>query len=733
MDLARGFRDQLASAYDAVKDGQGIDTLALTETEVAGHEPVGLLPAANEWLQQLEEEGRVHMQMAAKASSDVADELHQTISLLGDARSHGLDTYQKLLSERDKVYEAKDKARAQYEARTKVLGAAQQKQERATSEKDQEKFRQKAERDAGQRNQAKNEYILQVAVSNEIKRAINHTLTPRVMDRMQSVNERRVAAARRLLLLLLEMQETAESKRLAGTRRAAQVMARVTPEADSLQFVRRRIDGGLSAWDEPPDFRVVVDYAGGENDNMALDGESQAILRNMCLQAQREGSRAEQETRARMQAAEQSKQKAGTDEKELLRAADAEREATMAELEAVQYQAVRAAVEQRLGPVDQGSPHEFKSITVAISKTCDYCGESIGGFSRKAAKCTLCDYTCHAKCQLKVEPNCAGPDPESKGGFLSLFGTKRGGRRASKSVHRRSMSALSGESASSSFDSAGQQHQLPPPPHQTQSQSQMRMSMLSMPASGTYAQQHLPLPMPEEQSQPALPLRTPNNNLASRQNSRSESFETASHGSNSAYGAALATAAGSGGGSGSTTWQRAPIPLTAAAASSTAAAAAAHSTAAAAHPTDSHSFVTVLYDFSGDGSTTLSVSAGNKVRVVEADDDGSGWTEVALDNGQQGMVPTSYVDMSEYHKPAQKEAAVATAATAALLPVSRKADATEDYVIALYDFSGRDSDELSFRAGDRIRVVSRDIGEGWLQGALGSNEGRLPVSYVEDE
>ncbi|KAJ1906805.1 Protein BZZ1, partial [Coemansia sp. IMI 209127] len=59
-------------------------------------------------------------------------------------------------------------------------------------------------------------------------------------------------------------------------------------------------------------------------------------------------------------------------------------------------------------------------------------------------------------------------------------------------------------------------------------------------------------------------------------------------------------------------------------------------------------------------------------------------------------------------------------------------DAAE-YVVALYDFTARDDSELSCTAGDRIRVVSREIGEGWIQGALGSVEGRLPTTYVEEE
>ncbi|KAJ2654981.1 Protein BZZ1, partial [Coemansia sp. RSA 1285] len=734
-EMARGFREQLGGASSASSEGQSAaDSLALTEAEAGGNEPLDLMPAVVEWLQQLESEGRMHTQLGSRAASEVAEELGKTTGLLSDARAQSLAFYQKLLSERDKIYETKDKARTLYESRTKALAAAQQRQERATSEKDQEKFRQRAGRDAGLRNQAKNEYILQVAVANEVKRAVNHTLTPRAMDTMQGVNERRVAAARRLLLLQLEMQEAAVAERAQATRRAAHVVARVDPGADSVRFVRRRIETGLSAWDEPPDFRVVVDYAGGESDRMALDGESQAILRNMCLHAQREASRAELEARAKIQAAEQTRRdtlgaggapSTAGDERGLQKAAEAERDAAMAELEAVQFQAVRAAVEQRLGPVDQGSPHEFKPFAVAISKTCDYCGDSTGGFGRKAAKCALCEYTCHAKCQLKVEPSCTGADPAAKGGFLSMFGTKRG-RRASKSVHRRSTSAASGNSSggnttggagmsAASFDNTALQQQ-----QQQQRQQQMahaRVSVLPMPANTAGIGPATAVP---------AAARTPQGLLVSRARSnRSSSFGSGSHSSisnsnaNSSFNTntnANASSAYGGGGSvaaaNSGTWQQTPLP-----ASIPAVASAAAASAATGGSGSGDGAVSVLYDFEGDGSRTLTVSAGEQVRVVEADSANSGWIEICLPrSGQQGLVPTSYVDMAAYHhKPAPPSLASLMqqqpplpprgqrSSTAPAANGSNGGDAAAAHVVALYDFAARDEQELSCKAGDRIR------------------------------
>ncbi|KAJ1822476.1 Protein BZZ1, partial [Coemansia sp. RSA 2599] len=721
LELARGFQTQLAGIYES-KEGAGISSLALTEAEASSTTPLELLPAAHEWALSLEEEGRLHVQLSSKVSGDIADELRQAFESLGDTRKHSLEFYQKLLAERDRIFEQKDRARASYEAKAKLLAQSQQKQERATTEKDQDKHRQKADKDASSRNQAKNEYILQVAVANSVKHAINHRFTPRIMDSMQTVDEQRVAATKRLLQQMLAMQETANAQLVSRTQRTAHIVNRVVPEVDSAQFVRRRLESGASSWDEQPDFRVVVDLASGDNDSMMMDGESQVILRNMCIQARQSTGKAEAEAREKTMVAEQSRQRAQASakgsERELENATTAEREATLAELEAVQYHALCEAIEQRLGRVDAGTPHEFKAITVAISKTCDYCGESIGGLNRKAGKCAQCEYTCHAKCQIKVEPSCPGRDPEAKSGFLSLFG-RRGTKKGKGERQRSQSTASAGSGASADMTATPPQ---PPPRNLTQ--------------------QPQPQPQPQQQ-QIGMHLST---SAATSTASYSASQTSLSGRGSLSYGG------GFGGGSGAATMPRTSAsPLVEP--SAIAGAIASRTTAVSRMPTmtplvpasasvsvsaseggggnsSSSALVGVLYDFEGDGSTTLSVRAGDRVRVVEADEDGSGWTEVVLGSGQQGLVPTSYVDMSEY-----RAAARVPESRALMPPLAGMASAapSDEYVVALYDFAGRDAEELSVREGDRIRVMSRDIGEGWIQGALNGHEGRLPVSYVRSE
>ncbi|KAJ2442951.1 Protein BZZ1, partial [Coemansia sp. RSA 2424] len=272
---------------------------------------------------------------------------------------------------------------------------------------------------------------------------------------------------------------------------------------------------------------------------------------------------------------------------------------------------------------------------------------SIGGLNRKAARCALCEYTCHAKCQIKVEPNCQGADADHKSGFLSMFGTLRGKKKpaAAAERHARSASAVSEGSANSTNNTQQQQQQqqqLPPP----------RLGAASSSSQASLPRQHLQI----------LP---PSSSSSSQ-----------------------------------------PQPLAV---------------------VDSGT-VAVLYDFAGDGATTLTVRASDRVRVVEPDTDASGWTAVALPSGLQGMVPTSYVDMAEYKPP--QSPPLPPPAQRMLLEM-----AAVEHVVALYDFVARDPDELSVTAGERMRVVSRDIGDGWIQCEVpgGAREGRLPVAYVRSE
>lgn len=119
--------------------------------------------------------------------------------------------------------------------------------------------------------------------------------------------------------------------------------------------------------------------------------------------------------------------------------------------------------------------------------------------------------------------------------------------------------------------------------------------------------------------------------------------------------------------------------------------------------------VTVLYDFTPQHHDDLSLKTGDKVAVLK--DRGDGWA-IASCNGVVGLCPLNYLGQ-------EPEVAEAPHAIA------------QDTVIALHDFNARNGDELSFRKGDTITVVSSDSPDGWRKGSLNGVQGLFPINYTE--
>lgn len=55
----------------------------------------------------------------------------------------------------------------------------------------------------------------------------------------------------------------------------------------------------------------------------------------------------------------------------------------------------------------------------------------------------------------------------------------------------------------------------------------------------------------------------------------------------------------------------------------------------------------------------------------------------------------------------------------------------EKYRKALFDFTGQNNDEISFKTGDIIAVID-EIDKGWWLGEMNSNRGIFPVNYTEE-
>ncbi|AET40180.1 Bzz1p Ecym_5426 [Eremothecium cymbalariae DBVPG len=128
----------------------------------------------------------------------------------------------------------------------------------------------------------------------------------------------------------------------------------------------------------------------------------------------------------------------------------------------------------------------------------------------------------------------------------------------------------------------------------------------------------------------------------------------------------------------------------------------------------------VLFPYTKQDADEVTIVPGNIIGLIRQDD-GSGWIKIRnITTGHEGFVPSTYVEINEVptpFKPAPKA------------PPPRRNPTSLRTVIAVYDYAAKDFDEISIRAGDVIKVIRDDTGNGWTYGEVRGSRGLFPSNY----
>ncbi|TFY80912.1 hypothetical protein EWM64_g3101 [Hericium alpestre] len=141
-----------------------------------------------------------------------------------------------------------------------------------------------------------------------------------------------------------------------------------------------------------------------------------------------------------------------------------------------------------------------------------------------------------------------------------------------------------------------------------------------------------------------------------------------------------------------------------------------------AQPQEQYPIARVIFDFTPTSPFELAVEEGTVVHVIE-EDDGSGWVKVSDNSGGKGLVPASYVQVTDASAPPSRA------------PVPMLQQALTERVRGLYDYQAQGPDELDVREGDIIELTDggRNYAEGWWEGIdPRGKRGIFPSNYVED-
>ncbi|KAI6188502.1 hypothetical protein M3Y98_00361800 [Aphelenchoides besseyi] len=120
-----------------------------------------------------------------------------------------------------------------------------------------------------------------------------------------------------------------------------------------------------------------------------------------------------------------------------------------------------------------------------------------------------------------------------------------------------------------------------------------------------------------------------------------------------------------------------------------------------------------IYDFQSDVSGDLNFKAGDLIVVHEKVNDE--WYNGEL-NGKFGIFPSNYVQTINSNSSNN---------TIPTSPLS-----STKTVTALYDYNSGVPEDLQFKAGDVIEVVS-EVNADWISGRLNNKTGLLPLTYVQ--
>ncbi|KAI1258622.1 hypothetical protein F5Y18DRAFT_341619 [Xylariaceae sp. FL1019] len=156
----------------------------------------------------------------------------------------------------------------------------------------------------------------------------------------------------------------------------------------------------------------------------------------------------------------------------------------------------------------------------------------------------------------------------------------------------------------------------------------------------------------------------------------------------------------------------------------------------------------MLYPFEANGDGEVSVSEGQEVAVVDADD-GSGWIKVRA-GYKEGIVPASYLEItaapivpqdtgSTANRPGSTYSNSGSSIGTAAPTVKKKGPAVAPrrgakklkYVVALYDYTAQSDTEHNMTEGERFVLIKEDLGDGWAEVEKGGSTRSVPASYVE--
>ncbi|KZT27410.1 hypothetical protein NEOLEDRAFT_1240354 [Neolentinus lepideus HHB14362 ss-1] len=444
-DLRELYRDRVALERDyAVK----LQALAAKASErkskniaslVLGNEPTKawdetvlqrstLNVAYEQLISSFSDSAQDHVNLADNLSSRVTDALKTSERKHADLKKKQMQFFQKLLSERDRVYSERSKNKQNYDEECMDLESYRQKQDRAQADRHADRAARQYEQQQNDMLNSKNTYLVSIDTANKVKAKFYSGDLPLLQDQFQNLQTQ-------LLNQFVAILSQAQDLHMAHL---DSLKGRVSKVQDSLAKVDAKqdqdlfIDYNIRPFAPPADWTFEPCKSHYDTGDVSVESGPKVFLQNKLSKSRAklqelapllESKRDEVARFFQLFASYTGDRSLGNTEEISDDYLDAQHQLTFYETSACILQAEIDTISSALeGDEGAQKPHSFKNSSFSIPTQCGYCKSSIWGLSKQGKTCRLCGLSVHSKCELKVPAECTG--------------SKEGRHRSSASISR---------------------------------------------------------------------------------------------------------------------------------------------------------------------------------------------------------------------------------------------------------------------------------------------------------
>lgn len=360
------------------------------------------------------ESAQDHVKLADAVGAQIVEILRAVEKKHEDAKKKQMAFFTKLVSERDRVYTERAKFKQKYDDECAEVESFRAKQGRAHDDKHAERAAKQFEQQEADMNNAKNAYLVSIAVANSTKAKFFDVDLPALENQFQRLQSALINSMTGIILQAVSLEDAhldTLKKRVASVNASAEA---VNPTADQDLF----IDYNIRPFSAPADWSFEPCGVHYDTEAMITEPSAKVVLQNKLtksrskLQELRSVLRDKQSEATKLERhfeKQTSSRAQGTGDDVIDLYLSAHHDYTFYSNSECILQSEIDTIKEALGGDEGGqNPHQFKSASFSIPTTCGYCKTSIWGLSNKGKTCRVCNLSVHAKCELKVPADCGG-------------------------------------------------------------------------------------------------------------------------------------------------------------------------------------------------------------------------------------------------------------------------------------------------------------------------------------